>query len=367
MTAATAAASTTVYIGTYTPPSGKAEGVYVYRIGADGGLSHAQTVPSASPSFLALHPAQGYLYAVNRPPQYLYAVNEVRDGEVSAFAVAPDGTLTALNRESARGVAPCHLSLDPTGRWVLVANYTSGHFAVLPVGDDGRLGPASDVVRESGSGPNPKRQEGPHAHMIAFDPSGRYVLGADLGIDRTLIFRLDSATGTLTPNEAAQPYAAAAPGAGPRHFAFHPGGRFLYVNNELDSTIAAYAFDPATGAATALHALSTLPEGFAGANTTAEIAMHPGGRFVYVSNRGHDSIAAFAIDAATGHLTALGQTPTGGREPRSFAIDPTGTFLLAANQHSDTVVTFHLDGDTGGLTATGQVAQVPTPVCILFR
>lgn len=351
---------TRVYIGTYTlPPNGRAEGIYTYAFDmATGALDRVQVMPSVNPSFLTLDAER----------RFLYAVNETKVGEVSAFAVnGAAGTLAPLNRQSANGSAPCHLSIDPSGQWLLTANYTSGNFAVYPLARDGGLVGATDLVQSSGTGPNMARQEGPHAHMIAFDPSGQFVLGADLGSDRTRIYRLDGSKGTLTANmDATPPYAPAKPGAGPRHFAFHPNGRYLYVNGELDSTVNAYRFDAATGAATENGSLSTLPTGFAETSSTAEIAVHPNGRFVYVSNRGHDSIAMFAIDEATGTLTAMGHEPTQGRTPRNFAIDPTGTFLLAANQQSDNVVVFRVDGETGRLTATGQTASVPTPVCIIF-
>ena len=361
----TASTTQTVYIGTYTPPGGRAEGIYTYRMNANGTLTRTHTSPSISPSFVALSPRRDYLYAANRQAQTVYTVNETPEGEVSAFAVnTTDGALVPLNRQPTHGVSPCHLVVDPTSRWLLVANYTSGEFVVYPLSDNGEIGAASHIWRGEGHGANPRRQEGPHAHMVGFDPTGRFALGCDLGIDRTHIFRLDD-TGHLTPNDA-MPFAPSKPGAGPRHFAFHPGGRFLYVNNELDSTISAFAFDPDAGAATALHSLSTLPADFAGNNTTAEIAMHPTGRFVYVSNRGHDSIAMYAIDEATGRLTSLGNEHSGGREPRGFGVDPTGAFLLAGNQHTDTLVTFRIDAQTGRLTPTGQMTSVPSPVCVLF-
>jgi len=359
--AAAAAPATAIYIGTYTtPPNGRAEGIYTYAFDATtGALSRPQTLASVNPSFLTLDAGR----------QFLYAVNENTVGAVSAFAVDDTtGALTPLSQQSANGSAPCFLSLDPSGQWLLTANYTSGNFAVYPVGTDGGLGGATDLVQSSGTGPNTARQEGPHAHMIAFDPSGQFVLGADLGSDRVLIYRLNTADGTLTANKGAMPsYAATKAGAGPRHFAFHPNGRYLYVNGELNSTVNAYLFDANTGATMANGSLSTLPADFTGMSSTAEIALHPNGRFVYVSNRGHDSIAMFAVNESTGTLTAMGHEPTRGKTPRNFAIDPTGTFLLAANQESDNVVAFRIDGNTGRLTATGQVTSVLSPVCIIFR
>jgi 6-phosphogluconolactonase len=218
-----------------------------------------------------------------------------------------------------------------------------------------------------------RRQDGPHAHMVTFDRAGRYALLVDLGIDRTLVYRLDTGTGKLHPHEVAtasgamqQASAPSAPGAGPRHIAFHPGNRYAYIINELGCTVDVFAWDATAGTLAPLQTIATLPAGFTGANTTAEIAVHPSGRFLYGSNRGHDSIAIFAIDPASGMLTMLGNEPTRGKEPRSFAIDPTGTFLLAANQNSSTVVTFRIDQSTGTLSAAGDSAQAPTPVCLLF-
>ena len=348
------------YVGTYTrPPNGRAQGIYVFRMNPEtGALMPVQTVPSDNPSFLALDPAR----------QFLYAVNENDPGEVSAFAVdSASGMLTPLNRQSANGAAPCHLSVDASGRWVLIANYTSGNFAVLPIQAGGRLGPVASTVQNSGTGPNTERQDGPHAHMIGFDPGMQYVLGVDLGVDRTRVFRLDSGTGRLNPVAATgESVLNAAPGAGPRHFAFHPNGQSVYVINELASTLSAFAFDATTGTATELQTLSTLPPDFVGMSTTAEVVVHPNGRFVYVSNRGHDSIAIFAVDEATGRMTPRGYESTRGRTPRNFALDPTGSFLYAANQNTDNIITFRVDAGTGRLTPTGLATSVPTPVCIAF-
>ncbi len=345
-----------VYVGTYTtPPMGRAEGLYVYRLDpASGALAPVQTVPGVvNPSFLALDPQE----------RFLFAVNEVEQGTVSAFARDPAaGELTPLNEQPTHGAAPCHLSVDPTGRFVLVANYGSGEVAVFPVGPDGRLGAATDVVRHEGKSVHPQRQTGPHAHMIVPDPEGRHVLAADLGLDQVVVYRLDDTAGRLVPHGRFH----ATPGAGPRQLAFAGGGRFVYVVNELDSTLTACAYDPAAGTLRAIETVSTLPDGFAGENTCARVEVHPSGRFVYASNRGHHSIAIFAIEEATGRLTAVGHEPTGGRTPRHFALDPTGAWLLAANQGSDSIVTFRVDPATGRLAAAGPVAEAPTPVCLVF-
>lgn len=369
----TTTASRLVYVGTYTEPAqrGKAEGIYVYAMDpVTGALTHVRSVTGlANPSFLAFDPQQRYLFAVNETEEY----KGKPGGAVSAFTLdAATGDLTFLNAQPTFGAAPCHLCVDPTGRYVLSANYVSGNFAVHPIGPDGRLGAATDVVQHAGSGPTP-RQQGPHAHMILFDLAEHYVLAVDLGIDAILVYHLDTATGKLVPHDITTTTGAmvqsAGPthsGAGPRHLAFHPNGRYAYVVNELDGTMTVFTYYADAGMLQPVQTVSTLPDGSDGRRSCAEIAVHPSGRFVYGSNRGHDSIAIFAIDEATGHVTPRGQTPTGGKEPRSFAIDPTGTFLLAANQHSDTVVTFRIDPSTGALIPTEHVAQVPTPVCLLF-
>jgi 6-phosphogluconolactonase len=350
-----------VYVGTYTGP-GKAEGISVFRMDeTTGALSAVQTVTGVdNPSFLTLHPQQPYLYAVNETPE-----NEGSPG-VSAFAVDPgSGQLTPLNRQPSHGTSPCYVSVDPTGRYVLVANYGNGTLAVFPVQPDGTLGEASHVVQHSGSGPNPRRQQGPHAHSVRFDPGGRFVLSCDLGIDKVLVYRLDTASGQLVVND--PPHASAVPGGGPRHLDFHPNGRYVYVNNEIGSSLTPFAYDGTRGALEQLETVSTLPDDFSGNNSTAQVVVHPTGRFVYVSNRGHDSIASFAVEKDGARLTPLGHTPTQGRTPRNFNVDPSGTFLLAANQNGNNIVTFRVDQVHGKLTPTGQVTETPAPVCIIFK
>ena len=352
-----------VYVGTYTGP-GKAEGIYVYRMDpSTGALAHVQTVSGLnSPTFLALHPRQPFLFAVERQGDS----EAMSSGAVSAFAVDPHtGHLTLLNRQPSYGVSPCYVSVHPGGRHVLVANYASGHVAALPIQQDGRLGEATSVVQHEGTGPDSRRQEGPHAHFISPDPAGRFVLACDLGIDKVMVYRLDAASGRLVPND--PPYARVNPGAGPRHLSFHPSGRFVYVINELDSTLSAFGYDGTDGELRKIQTDSTLPDGFTGTNYCAQVVVHPSGGFVYGSNRGHDSIAIFAIDQATGTLTRVGHEPTQGSTPRNFNIDPTGTVLLAANQNSDSIVSFRIDQATGRLTPTGQVTETPAPVCVVFR
>jgi 6-phosphogluconolactonase len=370
----TTAGTIFVYVGTYTEAAqnGTAEGICIYRMDpSSGALTHVRTVGGCpNPSFLAFDPTRRFLFAVNETETFAGQPG----GGVRAFVLdAGAGNLTPLNAQPTHGDDPCHLCSDPTGRYLLAANYGSGSYSVHPIGADGHLGAATDVVQHSGSGPNARRQAGPHAHMVTFDLSGNYALLVDLGIDKTLIYRLDIGTGKLIPHRVVtasgateQAAASSEPGAGPRHVAFHPSNRYAYIINEIGCTIDAFAWDADAGTPASLQTISTLPADFTGANTAAEIAVHPSGRFLYGSNRGHDSIAIFALDPSTGALASRGWEPTGGKEPRSFALDPTGTFLLAANQNSNTIVTFRIDQSTGALAATGEVAQSPTPVCVLF-
>ncbi len=262
------------------------------------------------------------------------------------------------------GADPCYVSFDQTGKYLLVANYTGGNVSVFPIAPDGRIGRASAFVQHTGSGPNKERQEGPHAHYIATSADNRFVFVVDLGLDEVVVYRFDPAKGSLTPND--PPFAKLAPGAGPRHLAFHPNGKFAYVLNEVNSTVTAFAYDAKNGSFSTLQTLSTIPKDFTAHNDTAEIVVHPSGKFLYASNRGHDSIAEFTIDPAKGTLTLAGDFSTQGKTPRNFALDPTGKVLLAANQESNNIVVFRIDQFTGALAATGQVAQVPAPVDIVF-
>jgi len=349
----------TIYVGTYT--GGVSRGIYRFDLDTTSGAATEPELAAetTNPSFLALHPNGLVLYAVNE-------VNHFRGagtGAVSAFAVDATGRLLFMNQQGSGGADPCHLAVDASGRHVLVANYSSGSLAVLPLASQGRLSPTSSVQSHRGHGPDPRRQESPHSHAVVFDPAGRFVLEADLGTDRIHVFRFDAASGRLTPNEHLD--AALPPAAGPRHLAWHPSGRVLYSVNELNSTVTAFHFDAARGALTTVQTVPTLPDGFTGPNTAAEIAVLPTGRYLYASNRGHDSLAVFAIEPDTGRLTPAGHVPTGGKTPRHFAIDPSNRWLLAANQDSGSITIFRLDAATGRLTAAGRVA-VPDPVCLLF-
>ena len=314
---------------------------------------------AVDPSFLAFDPAHKFLYAVSE----VVTLGGKPTGGVVAFAVdQATGNLTRLNEQPSEGAGPCYLIVDKSGKNVLVANYDGGTVAVLPIDETGRLKPASSVIVHHGNGPNRQRQDRPHAHSINVDPANRFAFAADLGADRIFIYRFDPAAGKLTPND--PPAAVIAPGSGPRHFAFHPTGRFAYLINEMASTITVFWYDAENGSLSTVQTISTLPKGFKGENTTAEIVVHPSGKYVYGSNRGHDSIAIFSVDAASGHLTAIGHEPTQGHTPRNFSIDPTGTYLLAANLDSNTVTVFHLDPATGRLKATGQKVQIHKPSCM---
>ena len=350
-----------LYVGTYTTGK-KSEGIYLYHLNmASGALSYVRTVKGVvDPSFLA----------IDRSRRFLYAVNEVTEfggksgGAVSAFSIeAGDGNLTFLNQQPSLGGAPCHLILDRTGRFLLVANYVGGNVSVLPIERDGRLGAPTELVQHKGHSVKPE-QEGPHAHCVTQDHTGRYAFVTDLGLDKIMVYQFDAKKGKLRPN--AEPSATVKTGAGPRHLSFHPGRKFAYVINELDSTITAFAYHQATGTLSEVQTVSTLPKDFSGTNSCAELAVAPSGRFLYGSNRGHDSIVVFAIDERTGKLTYVEHQPTRGKTPRHFTIDPTGAFLLAANQNSDTMVVFRVNQGNGKLVPIGEPTEVPSPVCLLL-
>lgn len=350
-----------VYVGAYTEPSydGRAEGISVFRFDDETGtLTPAQTIAGVpNPSFLALDAAEGHLYAVNELPE----------GGVSAFARDPEtGTLTALNRQLSHGADPCYLSLDPSGRFLLVANYSGGTVAVLPIAVEGAVEEASCVIHHQGSSVSAARQEMPHPHMVAPTSDGRLVVVSDLGIDQLVLYRLNAESGQLVPNEPGAAFVRANPGAGPRHFAFSPDGRFLYAINELDSTLTVFAYDGEEGELTTLQTVSTLPAGFTGENDCAHVAVSTDGRFVYGSNRGHDSIAIWRVDGESGMVSLVRHEPTGGKTPRNFALAPGGKWLLAANQDTHSIVTFRRDEETGELTASGAAVETPSPVAILF-
>lgn len=349
-----------LYIGTYTSRmNSDSKGIYCYRFDSTSGeLTAAGTTSGIhNPAYLSIDAKRGFLYAVNEDIHE----EDAERGGVSAFKVdSSTGALTFLNRQSSRGRGPCYVWAEPGGRYVLVANYPSGDAAVLPVGDEGYLGESTDYVKHEGSGPNEKRQEAPHAHCVVTDPENRYAFVVDLGIDRVMIYRLDHETGDLAEHG----WVETAPGAGPRHLTFHPNGKYAFVVNELDSSVLALAYDAEQGTLTPVGTVSTLPDDFEGENTCAAIHVHPSGRYVYASNRGHDSVAVLEFDADTGRLTAVGYDKTQGQTPRDFTIDPSGQFLLAAHQDSNDIVTFRIDQQSGRLEPTGQVIHVPAPVCL---
>src|SRR5262249_50867696 len=347
-----------LYVGTYT--SGKSEGIYVYRMNLAGGeLKRAATVKGVSnPSFLAIDPKRRFLYAANESG----GVAGREGGGVTAFAIDQEtGDLRKLNEQHSPGV-PCHVSVHPSGRFVLAANYGGGNVVIYPVRADGGLGAASDVAQHSGKGGDPKRQDGPHAHCVILDAAGRDAVAPGPRIEKGMRYRIDVKNRKFIPKG----FAATTGRGRPRHFDFHPSGKFAYVINELDSTLTAFAYDNAKGALTELQTISTLPPDFNGTNSCADIHVHPSGSFIYGSNRGHNSIVAYAIDRSSGKLSLIAHESTQGKWPRNFGVDPTGAFLLAANQQSDNVVTFRIDQQSGKLTATGQSTEIPSPVCLKF-
>jgi 6-phosphogluconolactonase len=350
-----------VYFGTYT--GAKSKGIYVSRMDADGKLTEPElAATTVNPTFLATDPRRHFLYAVNEINNF----GGQKAGGVTAFALdAKTGKLTELNQQSSGGEGPCHVSVDATGKTVMVANYAGGSVAALPVNGDGSLAPAATFIQHHGSSISP-HQEGPHGHCIFADPVNRFALVCDLGMDKVLIYKLNAKKALLTPND--PPFATVHPGAGPRHLAFHPNGKFVYVIDELDCTLTVFSYDAKHGALTEIQSLSTLPAGETKKSnySCAEVMVHPSGKFLYGSNRGHNTIVLFRIDEKTGKVTLVEHTPTAGRTPRNFNLDPSGHFLLAANQDTGNVVVFSIDPDTGHLTPTGQQLQMGSPVAIVF-
>lgn len=357
------AGDTLVYFGTYT--RGGAKGIYRAVLNSETGRLSAPELAAEcrDPSFLALHPSGAFLYAIDEAS----SPEKTPGAGVRGYAIdRRTGELTPLNEQSPQAPGPCHLEVDRTGKALLVANYSGGSVASFPIAADGRLGAAVSVITHEGSSVHPTRQKRPHAHAITVAPDNRFALSPDLGTDRVFAYRLDAARAELKRAEA---YATPLPpGSGPRHVAFHPSGRWVYVINELLCTMAAFEYSAADGRLTPVQSLSTLPPGETVRTgfSTAEVAVHPGGRFVYGSNRGHDSIVVFAIDPASGRLTYVENEPTQGKTPRHFGIDPSGRWLLAENQNSGTVVVFAIDGATGRLEPTGHSVAVPAAVCAVF-
>lgn len=349
-----------VYLGTYTNDTSL--GIYVSTLdSATGKLTPAELAAEAkNPSFLAIHPSRKFLYAANE----IFEFEGKKTGSVSAFSIdAATGKLTLLNQCVSMGRSPCHLTIDAAGKNVLVANYHGGSVAVIPLESNGRLVGPHISIQHTGSSVDKRRQASAHAHSINLDPTNKFAFVADLGLDKILIYQFDGLESMLVAND---PFTGVvAPGSGPRHFAFHPSNKYAFVNNELTSTVTSFAFDPTKGSLTEIQTLSTLPEPTPG-NSTAETVVHPSGKFVYVSNRGHNSLAIFQCDPETGQLMAIGHASSGGKTPRNFNIDPSGRYAVVANQDSNKVVVLHIDQETGKLTPTGNSIEVGRPVCVRF-
>lgn len=350
-----------IFVGTYT--NGGSGGIYRVDFDADTGRFTSMAAISAeteNPSFLAMSQDGHRLFAVNELQQF----NGERSGAVSAFQVDPSGQLVLINQQPSAGTDPCFIALDPAGNHVLVANYSSGTIAVFPIAADGHLQAATSVRRGEGSGPVTSRQEGPHAHHLLFDASGRFVLWTDLGADRVMIDRYDRESGTLAPNDT--PSVQLPPGSGPRHLVWHPSGRVAYLLNELDATVTLLVFDSATGTLTPRQTVNARGSAATAGNTAAEIAITADGRFLYTSNRGDDDIGVFTIDSATWAPTPIAHVPTGGRTPRHFSIDPSGDWLIVANQNSDLLTVFRIDPTTGIPARASATVKIPTPVDVVF-
>jgi len=342
-----------VLVGSYADRT--STGMYVYWLNAETGeLLLIETVSGIdNPSFLAISDGQQHVYAVSESAHSV--------GAVSAYSLHPEShALTYQNQQSTEGEAPCHLTVTRSGKHLLAVNYSGGNVCVYPLHADGSIGAMSDQVHHYGCSIHPSRQTGPHPHSVFLDPAERFALVPDLGLDRIMIYELDTATGTLCVHDEV----AVSPGAGPRHLVFHPSGHYVYVINELASTITVFHYDALLGRLQSVQTVPTLPEGYTGESTCADIHTSPDGRFLYGSNRGHDSIVVYGIEEADGTLSYVEHVLTEGKTPRNFAITPDGAFLLAANQDSDCLVTFRLDRQSGRISTTGKVTQVAKPVCV---
>jgi 6-phosphogluconolactonase len=355
-----ASGPTFVFIGTYTRDKGK--GIYLFRLQTDN-LEVSQNI-TLVPLGLAAETSNPSFIELDHKRRLLFAVNENDEGSVSSFSIDPSGKLTLLNQRPSRGSGPCHLVLDKPGKNILITNYNSGSVAVLPVAADGKLGEATSIVEHTGKSVNPARQEGPHANCVTLGPDNRFAYVCDLGLDKVMAYRFDAEKGKLTAADPA--FTAVKPGAGPRHMAFRPDGRFAYVVNELDSTVDAFAFDANSGALTNLQTISTLPGYYDGPNSAAEIAVHPSGRFLYVSNRGNNTVVLFTVDRDKGTLAYVEEQNTGGKTPRHFGIEPSAKHLAIVNQDSDTILASRIDAGNGRLKPSGVFASAPSPACAVF-
>lgn len=348
-------------IGTYT--GGDSKGIYKARLDlAEGKLGEPELVAELkNPSFVAIHPEFDKVYAVSE----ISDLNGKPTGGVVAFRINPEsGKLERINEQPSGGAGPCFVNVDLAGNFVLIANYGGGSVSSYPITEEGGLGESASFVQHEGSSINSQRQEGPHAHSINLDPNNRFAFVADLGLDKVIAYDFSPETGELSANEKLT--ASTPQGGGPRHFSFHPNRKFAYTNNELTSSVTVLAFDTKQQTMKPIQTISTLPEDFDQNNSTAEVLVHPSGKFVYCSNRGHDSIAVFAVDPKAGTLESKGFVSSGGKTPRNFAIDPSGRYLLAENQSTNNIVVFLIDKESGMLEPTGSEIMVGAPVCIRF-
>lgn len=348
------------YVGTYT--GAKSEGIYAFRFDSGSGKAEplGLVAKTPNPTFLAVHPDGKHLYAANETDKW----KGQPGGYVTAYSLdAASGKLTELNAQSTVGGGPCHVNVDATGHALIAANYGGGSLASFPIAADGSLQPHATFIQHSGSSVNRQRQEAAHVHSANLSHDNRFVFVCDLGLDKVFVYDLDPAKATLTPHET--PFVTLAPGAGPRHFAWSPNGKYAFVNGEMLSTLISFRYDTAKGTLTTVQTVSTLPADFKGDTSTAEVRVHPNGKFVYVSNRGHDSIAVFSTDGKGG-LTLLEHVSTQGKTPRNFNFDPSGKWLWAENQGSDSIYIYSVNAATGHLTPTGQKLDVGAPVCVRF-
>jgi 6-phosphogluconolactonase len=355
LTAPAPAADTLVYFGTHR--AGPGIGFSLAHFDTDTGVL-------TKPEFL-LEAREPAYFVISPDGRHLYTCNSGTPGGVSAYAIAPhDGHLTLINRVLAGGGDTSYLSLDRTAHYALAANYLGGNIAVFALRPDGGIGDWTDFVQHTGHSVDPQRQTHAYAHSIITDPTNRFVLSADLGVDKVFVYRFDAEHGTLTPND--PPFTAVAPGSGARHLKFYPNGRWVYLINEIASTVIAFTWDSRAGTLAEFQTVSTLPADFKGVSACAELEIHPNGKFLYASNRGDDSLAVFAIDPATGRLTLVEHVPSGGRTPRNFAFDPTARWIVCTNHDSNNAVVFRVNATTGRLTQTGDPVSVPYPFCERF-
>jgi 6-phosphogluconolactonase len=349
-----------VYIGTSTHPPSKSKGIYLYQLDAASGTITDKGVVAeiGDPGWQKINQNGKFLYTVATAEKH-------RQSIVAAYRIdSQTGALSWLNQQATRGEDSTHLDVDPSRSLAVVANYSSGDLSVMPINPDGTVAAPTAVIKHSGSSVNPDRQTHPYVHSCNIDPSGKYMLACDLGVDKIYIYRLDPASQSLS--NANPPTVSVPPGSGPRHLSFHPNGKFAYLVTEMGGTVAAYSWDSTSGQLRALQTVSTLPSAFLGYNKSAEVRILPNGKFLYASNRGPDDLAIFSIDPVQGTLKLVGFQPTGGKGPRDFAIDPTGNFLFAANQDSDSVTVFRVNADTGMLTSMNAALKVPVPICVTF-